>query len=136
LVIEKMELEDIPQVLEVDRDSYPLPWPASAYRREIAHNRNAHYVVLRRQTENAAKPEDDELEMRPRTFLPPFFRRPHSGDGYEARRGYLTGYAGMWLMLDEAHHHHRRPTGIARSGTGRIAACHSFTWRPASAPQK
>ena len=103
LVIEKMELEDIPQVLEVDRDSYPLPWPASAYRREIAHNRNAHYVVLRRQTENAAKPEDDKLEMRPRTFLPPFFRRPHSGDGHEARRGYLTGYAGMWLMLDEAH---------------------------------
>jgi len=103
LVIEKMELEDIPQVLEVDRDSYPLPWPASAYRREIAHNRNAHYVVLRRQTESAAKPVDEELEMRPRKFLPPFFRRAHSNDGYEAKRGHVTGYAGMWLMLDEAH---------------------------------
>jgi len=42
-----MELEDIPQVLEVDRESYTLPWPASAYRREVLHNRNARYLVLR-----------------------------------------------------------------------------------------
>jgi len=47
LIVEDMDLEDISRVIEVDRESYTLPWPASAYRREILHNRNAKYLVLR-----------------------------------------------------------------------------------------
>lgn len=104
LVVEPMEIEDIAQVLEVDRESYTLPWPASAYRREVTHNHNARYLVLRQAGEpadgNAAPPA---AEPRPR--LPwPFFRwtqkAPDIGPG---RDGYVIGYAGMWLMVDEAH---------------------------------
>lgn len=103
LVVAPMELEDIPQVLEVDRESYSLPWPASAYRREILHNRNARYVVLREQGENEAAPSPERADTRPR--LPfPFLRWPHrSGDSADTRPGQTIGYAGMWLMVDEAH---------------------------------
>jgi ribosomal-protein-alanine N-acetyltransferase len=98
-----MALEDIQQVLEVDRESYTLPWPASAYRREILHNRSAQYVVLR----ELAEGEHDhrapaETEQRPRLPLP-FFRWNRSSDGKQGRGGHITGYAGMWLMVDEAH---------------------------------
>lgn len=105
LVVEPMELEDIPQVLEVDRESYSLPWPASAYRREIVHNRNAHYLTLRQVPD-----EDEDREKVPRSeserkrptlsFLPWPLRSPGN---HEERPGQIIGYAGMWIMVDEAH---------------------------------
>lgn len=102
LVVEPMEVEDIPQVLEVDRESYTLPWPASAYRREILHNRNARYFVLR-QTDDPPSEGGLAHDERPK-FPFGFFRRPLRADGATGERtGAILGYAGMWLMLDEAH---------------------------------
>lgn len=94
-----MTLEDIPQVLEVDRESYSLPWPASAYRREVTHNRHARYYVLR-------SVEDSDLpnlqSNQPERLRPPlpFIRW---GRNASTRPGQIIGYAGMWLMIDEAH---------------------------------
>ena len=103
LVVEPMELEDIPQVLEVDRESYSLPWPASAYRREIVHNRNARYIVLRRIPDEGEEPVP-ALEPGHRPRLPiPFFRWPQKAGETVERPGHIVGYAGMWLMVDEAH---------------------------------
>ncbi|GAC1325832.1 MAG: ribosomal protein S18-alanine N-acetyltransferase [Chloroflexota bacterium] len=102
LAVEPMKLEDIPQVLEVDRESYTLPWPASAYRREILHNRSARYLVLRRVVHEGEANAHDEEDQRPRLPLP-FFRWPRSGDARHGRQNSITGYAGMWLMVDEAH---------------------------------
>ena len=47
IVIEDMRLEDISAVQEVERASFPVPWPANAFRHELSQNRNAHYVVAR-----------------------------------------------------------------------------------------
>lgn len=104
LVVEPMELEDIPQVLEVDRESYSLPWPASAYRREIVHNRNAHYLTLRRLPEGEVEPEPrlEPDRKRPSLSFLPWPLRPQ-GNNQEARPGQIIGYAGMWIMVDEAH---------------------------------
>ncbi len=100
-LVERMELEDIPQVLEIDRESYTTPWPASAYRREIIHNRNAHYYVIRElapgDEEQIPEPDDDQRSRRPLGFLP-WPRREEV-----PRPGSIVGYAGMWLVLDEAH---------------------------------
>lgn len=101
LAVEAMELEDISQVLEVDRESYTLPWPASAYRREILHNRNARYLVLRHGSQDDHGVAVGE-EPRPRLPLP-FFRWPRASDAHRSRSGTVIGYAGMWLMVDEAH---------------------------------
>jgi ribosomal-protein-alanine N-acetyltransferase len=61
-----MTMDDIPAVHEVERLSFPVPWPANAFRHELTQNRNARYVVARSD-------------------------------------GRIVGYAGLWLMVDEAH---------------------------------
>lgn len=103
LVVAPMELDDVPEVLEVDRESYTLPWPASAYRREILHNRTARYLVLREVLDDGEGSDDRSVaESRPRLPLP-FFRWPLRGENRSHRGGRILGYAGMWLMVDEAH---------------------------------
>jgi len=97
LVVAPMQMEDINQVLEVDRESYSTPWPASAYRRELLHNSGARYVVLREMEEGAEPPPRTEARNRP--F--PFLRWPGRTD--DQGLGKVMAYAGMWMMVDEAH---------------------------------
>ena len=66
IVIEDMTLDDIDGVQEVERASFPVPWPANAFRHELTQNKNARYLVAR-------------------------------------EGGRIVGYAGLWLMVDEAH---------------------------------
>jgi len=81
--IRPMELDDLPQVLEIERRSFPTPWSEKAFRGELTVNAYAYYIVA----------ETD---------------------------GRVVGYAGMWVIMDEAH-----VTNIAvhpdyrRSGVGR-----------------
>lgn len=64
--IADMTIDDIAGVQEVERSSFPVPWPANAFRHELTQNKNARYIVAR------------------------------EGDT-------IVGYAGLWLMVDEAH---------------------------------
>lgn len=74
-VIEPLRTEDIPEIGDIERESFPTPWPASAYRREL-ENRLARYFVLR-------EVFPDEVSQRP--------------------FGHILGAAGVWVVLDEAH---------------------------------
>jgi len=47
IVIEEMTLDDIEGVQEVERASFPVPWPANAFRHELTQNKNARYLVAR-----------------------------------------------------------------------------------------
>lgn len=100
--VQLMTHTDIPQVLEVDRESYPMPWPASAYRRELNSNHHAHYIVLREQPEDNAESQETEVADDRRSWRSrlPWVKSdcvpPH-------RRGRIIGYAGMWILADEAH---------------------------------
>ncbi len=47
VVIEDMRVEDIPAVQIVENASFPLPWPANAFRHELTQNKNAHYLVAK-----------------------------------------------------------------------------------------
>ena len=66
VLIQDMTLDDVDGVQVVERASFPLPWPANAFRHELTQNKNARYVVAR--------------------------------DGER-----IVAYAGLWLMVDEAH---------------------------------
>jgi len=44
-----MTAADIPTVLEIERRSFPTPWPRDAYTHELDHNRTAVYLVARRE---------------------------------------------------------------------------------------
>jgi ribosomal-protein-alanine N-acetyltransferase len=47
VVIEDMTLADVDPVQEVERASFPVPWPANAFRHELTQNKNARYIVAR-----------------------------------------------------------------------------------------
>lgn len=111
-VVRPMQYEDIDAVGEVERECFTTPWPASAYRRELRDNRMGRYIVLAEviEEENASQP----VRHHPPTsepvggvrravgqFLRPF-GRPLSGSA-TAEKERVVGFAGMWLMLDEAH---------------------------------
>jgi [ribosomal protein S18]-alanine N-acetyltransferase len=64
--VDRMKVEDLPAVHEIERESFSTPWPAHAYRHELENNRLAHYIIAR------------------------------CGDE-------IAGFAGMWLLVDEAH---------------------------------
>lgn len=122
-----MQLEDIPDVTAIERQSFTTPWPAYAYRREISDNRNSRYIVVRRldgnngyatpSGESTALPrpdataEADVLQMGHdstaglRAILARLwpFSRPAVRTSEAVRRGAVVGYAGLWLVLDEAH---------------------------------
>ncbi len=47
LRIAPMTVADIPGVQAIERASFPVPWPAYAFRQELETNRLAHYLVVR-----------------------------------------------------------------------------------------
>src|SRR3979411_2743781 len=47
IVIEEMTLDDIDGVQEVERASFPVPWPANAFRHELTQNKNGRDVAAR-----------------------------------------------------------------------------------------
>jgi ribosomal-protein-alanine N-acetyltransferase len=47
IVVEDMTLDDIDPVQQVERASFPVPWPTNAFRHELTQNKNAHYIVAR-----------------------------------------------------------------------------------------
>lgn len=81
--IRPMRLEDLPEVMRIERASFPTPWSEGSFRGELLNNRYARYFV-------AEAP------------------------------GHLAGYAGVWIILKEAHvtniavHPDYRRRGIGR----------------------
>lgn len=93
LKIEPMQLAHMPAVMEIEREAFSLPWPARTYRHELTQNELAHYYVL-----------CPRLALSSSAVMPPWRRlwqavRQRS----PVRLGPILGYAGFWLMYDEAH---------------------------------
>lgn len=75
--LRQMRREDLPRVMQIERECFPTPWHESAYLTELV-NRSAYYIVA-------------ELDEQ------------------------IVGYAGMWVIMDEAH---ITTLGVARSSRG------------------
>jgi ribosomal-protein-alanine N-acetyltransferase len=110
-VVEPMRVEHISAVSAIEKLSFPQPWPQNAYRREIQENRMAHYIVVRRlgDESDASGPTVEPAEPRESSALlgrlsrllrPP--EPPRSPQLQEELRS-IVGYAGIWVMTDEAH---------------------------------
>lgn len=100
--VDRMTMADIPRVVEIERLSYSSPWPSSAYRKELQENPLAYYVVARdQQLAHAASPgAPAEVSRRgfPLSLLP-----GRSSHGLSPQFASIIGFAGLWLMVDEAH---------------------------------
>jgi ribosomal-protein-alanine N-acetyltransferase len=132
-----MTLEDIAQVSTIERLCFSMPWPTSAYRRELKTPDTNRYIVVRyvppadaalmglpQPTEENltrfAQPELGDTEKQAMIEIPqsrsllsslfPWLRASGNGTGNGTSNGQsahhhfpVVGYAGLWLMLDEAH---------------------------------
>ena len=105
---------DIPQVAQIERESFPTTWPPTPFKRELG-NRNAHYLVASSpvndtpstdaQNPVAADPEErPPLPLIPRLLkeVRALFSRP-SGGTLPPSQDKIPGYVGLWFMADEAH---------------------------------
>jgi ribosomal-protein-alanine N-acetyltransferase len=118
--------QDIPQVIAIEKESFPSLWPPNTFRREIGNRRSRYFVAL-------AMPEYGEL-LPPLPLelatIPPSSMWERLVNGLKTILGgeepeplltdrRVVGYLGMWLMLDEAHitaiatksNHRRRGVG-------------------------
>src|SRR5207244_12786401 len=87
---------------------YPSTWPPSAYRKELQDNRWAHYIVLRdkRITEErvTAQSRPEQEPDRQRRFFPlSLLPGRHTATVQSPDLASIIGFAGLWLMVDEAH---------------------------------
>jgi ribosomal-protein-alanine N-acetyltransferase len=100
--IDLMTMDDIPEVGRVERRCFTNPWPLSAYRRELRFPEQNYYIVLRAIDEpdgSSASLHRNEMTRRALTRLVhPFARRME-----EQALPHIAGFAGMWVMYDEAH---------------------------------
>jgi ribosomal-protein-alanine N-acetyltransferase len=126
-LVEPMQLDDVDEVSRVERECFTTPWPVNAYRRELRENRLSRYVVVRWSDEASAAqvaagtqdgPLDDDpfagMRRAVSSLLRPFglTDRPTTARGTSA----ILGFAGMWLMFDEAH---VTTIGVRRAMRGR-----------------
>lgn len=104
--IDRMGMEDVPEVMAIERDSFLTPWPSSAYRRELNENRRAHYLVLRMNAAGRGQPSRLAQPVHERKgFWSQLFplQRTRELQPAPPDQQNLAGYAGLWLMVDEAH---------------------------------
>ena len=103
-ILAPMHTDDIPEIVEIERESFAVMWPSGSYQQEMKTNRMAQYLVLR------YRPAPGEivppLPVRPARHSFPLslfpWLRPTPLEP-DPNRPSVVGYAGLWLMVDEAH---------------------------------
>ncbi len=110
--VEPMRVEHIPVVHQIEKRCFSQPWPQNAYRREIQGNRMAHYFVVRRLDDGDALepvevtssgPADGGLLGKLARLFGVSEQPATTSAGLETEVKSIVGYAGLWLMTDEAH---------------------------------
>ena len=88
LTLRYMNVQDIPQVIAIDRLSFDLPWSERSYAYEINEANYSHMVVLEK---------DYETEHRRgwRRWMPRLNGQNNIGR--------IIGYGGLWNIMAEAH---------------------------------
>jgi len=106
--VRSMCREDVAQVLEIDREAFPTEWPPPNFKHEL-ENRLAHYIVVCDSERTVATPEVETLSNKGFTGLVSRLKRwfGNSGSFIGERQAsddnYIIGFAGFWVMADEAH---------------------------------
>ena len=105
-VVRPMRAEDIPQVMQIEREAFPTEWPPPSFKRDL-NNRLTHYLVALEESGSPCQTKVEQEGNLPR--LVSKIRRLLN-KGHRFSEGTVTqtkenivGYASMWLMMDEAH---------------------------------
>jgi ribosomal-protein-alanine N-acetyltransferase len=119
--VERMQLSDIPEVERIERQSFSSPWSRHAYEHDLTENRLAYYLVLRQVGEEEAQEMARQEDKEQKTVsvspggqrVPSWLRMAAALLGFKLwiqtlaaptkPRPPIMGFAGMWLMVEEAH---------------------------------
>ena len=116
-----MHQEDVDQVTSIDREAFPTMWSSVNYQNELK-NPLAHYIVACRKKEAVEQPRVEVtskkrlLRLKSRFQQLFSYNRFHGNRMSSSDRQNIIGFAGFWLMADEAHiinlavrkiHHHQ-----------------------------
>jgi ribosomal-protein-alanine N-acetyltransferase len=107
-----MQLADIAQVSDIEREAFPPPWPATNFRRDLTVNTSTHYIVA---CDASLSHGDHPFEStcpsveveRPGSFfrgLRAAVARLLGGDSSpQPTTDIILGFAGVWFLAGEAH---------------------------------
>jgi len=103
-----MRKENIAQVNQIDREVFPTQWALPNYRREL-QNRLARYIVVCDESKTIEEPKAkispekgiSRLVSGVRWWLS--HNRFFSNKLRPSNSQYILGFAGIWVMADEAH---------------------------------
>ncbi len=90
-----MTVADLPQIAEIEAESFPSAWPSSAYKRELQTNNLARYLVVVRH-------DAPVREARGVQRLLSAVRTRFGGEPPPPVE-YVVGFIGVWFMVDETH---------------------------------
>jgi ribosomal-protein-alanine N-acetyltransferase len=108
LYVRPMCKEDVAQVKEIDREAFPTQWPPPDYRREL-QNPLARLIVVYDESKTVAEPEVKAPPEKGISGLASKVRRLWRRERFfgdklpPSDRQYVLGFAGIWIMADEAH---------------------------------
>lgn len=98
-----MDKYDLGQVTDIDREAFPTQWPQANYTQEL-NNRLAHYIVACDDSRTCRVPDNPEQKGLASWLKPLLGRGDPSGNGpSEVEREYIVGFAGIWVLAEEAH---------------------------------
>jgi ribosomal-protein-alanine N-acetyltransferase len=83
--LEAMRVNDVPTVALIEKQVFATPWSAEAFLQELTFHASSSYLVLRYTDESALSQ-----------------RLPHRPWSSSQDQG-LLGYAGLWLVMEQAH---------------------------------
>lgn len=90
VILRPMQIDDIDEVVEIDKLAFPTPWPHRTYRYEILNNDRSMMIVL----------DNADVARQNGHKLGDWLRRL-TGEAPGSHN--LMGYSGMWHIADEAH---------------------------------
>ena len=106
--VRRMHQEDIPQVIEIDREAFPTEWPPPNFKHEL-QNRLAYYLVA---CDVEKEKDRRRFKFPPRKGISGFIARFNDLISYQQDKNnnpsppndqYMVGFASCWIMADEAH---------------------------------
>ena len=99
--IEPMTEDDIPQVQQIEAQSFTTPWSASTYRRELRNTQSCRYIVAR--ASDAPPPPSEAQPPRRTPLLIQLFGSLFPQPEQPPSPTPIAGYGGLWLTLEDAH---------------------------------